>query len=119
MNPDDELLHTDSAGDALYAAPARDQRGTLLYIHPTGESSVYLPTTAVDALRTALAGPAAASGAVTEDYPGELEHLRQLRETIVRLNVDGADEDDRLNRLLWDHYGDPRYTARTTAPSSR
>ena len=118
MNPDDELLHTDSAGDALYAAPPRGQHGTLLYIHPTGESSVYLPTAAVDALRTALAGTGTEASPVSsgEEYPGELEHLRELRDAVVKLNV--GQGDGPLNTLLWDHFGDDRYQQLTAAASS-
>jgi hypothetical protein len=53
--PKDELLHRDSTGDALYAAPPRGQHGTLLFIRP-GEGELYVPTAAVDALRAALKG---------------------------------------------------------------
>lgn len=51
----DELLHQDSAGDRLYAAPPRGQHGTLLFIRP-GDGELHVPTAAVDAFRAALAG---------------------------------------------------------------
>ncbi|MEY9842889.1 hypothetical protein [Streptacidiphilus sp. EB103A] len=115
MNADDELLHRDSSGDALYAAPPRGRHGTLLYIHPTGESSVYLPTAAVDALRTALTDTGTA--AATEDYPGELEHLRELRDAVAALNADATD-DHPLTRLLAAHFLDPRSMAQIATSSA-
>lgn len=59
-NQPDELLWRDKAGDSLWAAPPRGQHGTLLMIRP-GEGTLYVPTAAVDALRTALANLAPAS----------------------------------------------------------
>lgn len=79
----DELLHTDDAGDRLYAAPPRGKHGTLLFIRP-GEGELYVPTAAVDALRAALAGGIA---------PAEAEHLRQQATAMdaFRAVLDGAE----------------------------
>jgi hypothetical protein len=60
LDQPDELLHRDSAGDCLFAAPPRGKHGTLLYVSDEQrtagqEWSVYVPTAAVDVFRTALA----------------------------------------------------------------
>ncbi|MFC1410376.1 hypothetical protein ACEZCY_14030 [Streptacidiphilus sp. N1-12] len=75
---EDELLHTDDAGDRLYAAPPRGRRGTMLFIRP-GEGETYLPTPAVDALRAALKGegPTGAARAQLLNEAAEIASSKQ------------------------------------------
>lgn len=102
VNKTDELLWQDAAGDRLYAAAPQGKHGTLVFIRP-GEGEMYLPTTAVDALRTALAArptevPARTPGVEVSTDPADylaedqLTEARDLYDKLcarIRSNVNG------------------------------